>query len=202
MSSLLDLIGDQLTGSATQQISQQLGLDETQTKTAIAAALPTLLEAVGRQAATPDGAQGLHQALAKDHDGSLLDNVAGFFQGGGGGRAGLGEGILGHILGSKRQRVEQGVGQMAGVDAATSGKLLSMLAPIVMGALGKQQRQQGFGVDQLTDFIGKQRQSVATGDPQSAGIFQKLLDQDGDGDFDVSDMMRLGSSFIGRMFKK
>ena len=90
---------------------------------------------------------------------------------------------------------------MSGMDAASVSKLLAMLAPLVMGALGKSQRSQKLDPSQLNDYLQQQRKTFQTGDPSQASIFGKMLDQDGDGDFDASDMMRLGSSIMGRLFK-
>jgi len=90
---------------------------------------------------------------------------------------------------------------MSGLDSQTASKLLAMLAPLVMGAIGKSQRTQQFNPSQLNGYLQQQRRSFQDGNPAQAGILGKMLDQDGDGDFDASDMMRLGASFIGRMFK-
>ena len=53
-----------------------------------------------------DGAASLERALgSSDHDGSLLDNLSGFFKQG---DSGLGNGILKHMLGGKRGGVGSG----------------------------------------------------------------------------------------------
>ena len=66
------------------------------TSKAMAAALPLLLGALSRNASQGDGASSLHQALANDHDGSILDDIGGFL---GSGNTSSGNDILGHVLG-------------------------------------------------------------------------------------------------------
>ena len=68
MSSLTDDIFTQISGGALQQISQQLGTGQAQTAGAIAAALPVILGAMGRNASQPDGADALLGALGRDHN--------------------------------------------------------------------------------------------------------------------------------------
>ena len=91
---------------------------------------------------------------------------------------------------------------MSGLDAGTVAKLLSMLAPVVLGAIGRHQRQEKLDSDGLSQYLNQERESLHKADPKQASIFGKLLDQDGDADFDASDMMRLGSTMLGQMFKQ
>ncbi len=48
-----------------------------------------------------------------------------------------GEGILGHVFGQSRPRVEQQVQAASGLSSSMVTKLLPLLAPIVLGYLGK-----------------------------------------------------------------
>jgi len=86
MSSLFEVFASQLGGNAADTISRQLGADQKQTKTAIAAAIPSLVEALSRQSSQPGGADKLHRAIERDHDGSLLDQLNDYL----GGSAGQG----------------------------------------------------------------------------------------------------------------
>ncbi|MGI9038489.1 MAG: DUF937 domain-containing protein, partial [Gemmatimonadota bacterium] len=121
MSSLLNLLRDQLGDREIGEISRAIDADPQGTQSAIAAALPVLLGGLARNSnASDESAESLNRALEKDHDGSLLDNLgpllgmAGALLGGGGGggggmpsrdaqpRAFDGAGILEHILGGRR----------------------------------------------------------------------------------------------------
>ena len=201
MESLFELLGNKLSGSALETMSQQLGADQKQTETAVAAAIPSLLEALTRQA--DSSGEQLHQAIERDHDGSLLENLGGYLTSSlGASRSTNGDGILGHLLGRKRESVESGVSQMSGLDVGKVSKLMAMLAPLVMGAVGKRSREQKMDRGKLTDFLRQERDSFQQAEPKQASIFGRMMDQDGDGDFDASDMMRLGTSMFGRMFKR
>ena len=96
----------------------------------------------------------LFGALSRDHDGSLLDDIGGFLGGSlGGAKAAAGAAILGHILGGKQGSVETGLSRASGLDGATIAKLLPLLAPIVMGVLGRLSRQQSLDAGGVSGYL-------------------------------------------------
>jgi hypothetical protein len=175
--SLLDMLQQRLGGDAVNQISSRLGTDPANTRTAIAAALPMLVGALARNAQDPGKAGALANALGR-HDGSVLDDVAGYL---GRGDTGDGDGILGHVLGGKKATVQTGLGQAAGLDPAKAGTLLAMLAPLVMGALGKAQREKGLDTGGLAGMLGSEQQRAADAAPGVMGMLSSFLDRDHDG---------------------
>ena len=66
--SLLEMLTQQLGGDAVQQTSGCLNTDAGSTNKAISAALPVLVGALAKNAASPDGASALANALDRDHD--------------------------------------------------------------------------------------------------------------------------------------
>jgi hypothetical protein len=175
--SMLDMLQQRLGGDAVNQISKQLGTDPATAQSAIAAALPMLVGALARNAQDPGKAGALANALGR-HDGSVLDDVAGYL---GRGDSSDGAGILGHVLGARQQTVQTGLGQATGLDASKAGMLLSMLAPLVMGALGKAQREKGLDTGGLAGMLGGEQQRAADAAPGVMGMLSSFLDRDHDG---------------------
>ncbi len=199
MSGILDMLTEQLGGDAVRQISRQIGADEGATAAAIQSALPVLVGALAKNAAQPQGAEALKAALERDHDGSILDDLVGAFTGGGGG---MGEAILGHVLGGRRSGVEAGLSQASGLDGRAIAQLLAMLAPLVMGALGKAQRQGGFDVGGLAGMLrGEQQQARARQGGGGGGLLASFLDSDGDGEVS-DDLARMGAGLLGNLLKR
>ncbi len=195
--SILDLVTQALGSGGARQISQQLGIDEKTANSAIGGAVPVLMGALARNASSGGGAGALASALDRDHDGSILDDLGGFL--GGGGAESAGAGILRHVLGGKQPQVAQGVGAASGLDAGKAGQLLSMLAPIIMGALGKAQRTQGLDPGGLGAVLGQEQQRMERRQPGIGGMLGSLLDQDGDGSA-MDDLARIGGSVLGGLF--
>jgi len=194
MNDLLGMLSQQVGGQVARQMSRQLGTDVATTEGAINAALPMLLGAISRNAATPDGAKSLNQALDK-HDGSLLTDLVGAVTSPN--EMTDGAKILGHVFGNKQANVQQGLSQMSGLTADNSAQLLAMLAPVVMGALGQTKRTSGLDADGIATLLGGQRAEI----DNSLGGLTKLLDFDGDGSI-VDDVMDMGSKMLGGLFGK
>lgn len=76
-----------------------------------------------------------------------------------------------------------------------------MLAPLVLGALGKAQREGGLGARDLSAMLGGERQAIRDKAPQGLDMLGQLLDSDGDGDY-KDGVARIGSSLLGSLFKK
>ena len=195
MLSLQDLLGQQQGNEALQEISSNVGAEPSVVNTAIQAALPTILGSLANNTATPEGAESLNSALERDHDGSILDNLGSL---GGmifGGQAQDGPppkqadagGILGHILGANQGPVVQQASEKSGLGAGQVAQILMMLAPIVMGYLGRQKQEQGVGADGLGGLLGGLLGGgQAAAAPQSSGnsmidMASNMLDKDRDG---------------------
>jgi hypothetical protein len=137
--------------------------------------------------------------LNSKHDGSILDNLGGLF--GGGVDQNVmsdGEKILGHVLGNKQQNVQHALGAKAGMDAGSVAQILKVAAPILMGVLGKQTRQNNVnspsGIESLLGGL------VTGNSPQQEQSFlESILDADGDGSVidDVAGMVLGGSKKKG-----
>ncbi len=198
MSSLIDLLAGHLGGENLSMISKEIGADEATTQNAMGTALPMLIGALSRNGSDEQGAQGILGALEKDnHDGSILDNLGDFLGQKQYEDPRSGAGILGHLLGGKQERVQQGVSQASGLSSDSTGRLLKMLAPMVLGALGKKQKSEGLGVGDLMGVLGGEKQTI---EKSSGGsLIGRMLDQDGDGDFDMGDMAKLA---MGKLFGK
>jgi len=189
---VLESLKSQLGPAAIQQISRTLGADPQTTSSAVSTALPAILAGLSRNASHPQGAAALNSAL-EAHDGSILDNLGGVLGGGGGG---IGGAILGHIFGGKRGAVEQGVGTASGLNAQQVSQLLMMLAPIVMGVLGRMKQQKGLDHTQLPNVL----QKSTAGQPGLGGL-GSILDSNHDGQI-ADDIARVGGSVLGNIFKQ
>jgi len=198
---LSDELFAQLQGAPIQQISQQLGTDAAQTRDAVSAALPMLLGTLGQNAAQPQGAEALLSALQRDHAGAGagpdLGGLLGSLLGGdtGGGQAD-GANILGHIFGNNQQRAEDNLGQATGLGGNNAGSLLKLLAPIVMAFLA--QRMQGGGLDAggLSTTLGRERDVARQQGGVGGGLLGSLLDQDGDGQVGLNDLLQIGGGLL------
>ena len=192
MNVITQMITQQLSGAASRQIAARLGVSESTANSAVQIAVPLILAALARNASRPGGAQELHEAVASDHDGSILNNVDGFL---GNPQEGNGAGILGHVLGDQRAPVENNLAQATGMDASSAGSLMEIVAPLVMGAVGRTQRQNGLDSSGLADYLGQQQQEQAADAPGLMGTLSSMLDSNKDGSV-TDDLSRIAGSFF------
>jgi hypothetical protein len=197
MPTLLETLAGQLAGARAARMSQHVGANEDITQKAMSAALPLLLGALAKNATNRDGADALHRAVAKDHDGSVLQDLDGYV-----GRPDTqtGEGILRHVLGAKRPAVEAGISKASGLDTKGVATMMASLAPLVMGMLGQAQRKQNLDASGLAQMLQGEQQQVATSAPALGGL-ARLLDSDNDGQI-ADDLAKMGSKLLGGLFSK
>ena len=201
--SLADLLFQQLQGAPLQQISQQLGTGQMQTSNAVGAALPLLLGALGKNAAQPGGAEALFGALQNDHAGGFdLGGILGAVMGGGAPTPQTnGAGILGHIFGDSQPRAEASLSQATGLGSDKTAMLMKVLAPIVLSFLaqrflggqgGSQASAMGLG-----QVLGQERQVHQQQGGLGGGLLGAVLDQDGDGQLGLGDILKIGGGLLG-----
>jgi hypothetical protein len=127
--------------------------------------------------------------------GGLLGSLAGMVEGsggsgglggmlGGGSGGGLGGmlgsaaagGILGKVLGSSHADVTNGVTQASGLDTAKAGKLLLILAPIVLAAIAHHRSTANASPGQVGDVLQQEAQAQASSH-QFGGILGGILNK-------------------------
>lgn len=192
MDEISKMVAQNLSSDDLAKISQQIGADKKSTSQAMSAVLPLLVSALANNASQPSGAQALQQALARDHSGSILQNVAGHVSNP---QTANGAGILQHILGAQQPQIQQNLGQSAGMNANQMGQLMELAAPLVMGALGQQQQQQGLDAGTLASFLGQQKQDAQQSNPGLMGILNNMLDMNNDGSA-IDDVLNLAANFL------
>jgi hypothetical protein len=150
-----------------------------------------ILSALARNASQPQGAESLHEAISKDHDGSILDNLTGYL---GNPQSANGAGILGHVFGSQKPTLENNLAQATGMDQGSASGLLETLAPIVMGAVGKEQQEKGLDASDLSNLLGREQQQAETNAPDLMSMLGSMLDQNQDGSA-MDDLRRMAANF-------
>lgn len=212
MTALTDELFAQLEGAPLQQISQQLGIGRTQAAGAVSAALPLLIGAMGKNASQPQGAEALFGALQRDHagGGGDLGSLLGLVLGGAQSRQTDGAGMLGHIFGGQQGRAEQHLGEATGLGGDRAGMLMKILAPMVMAYLAKRmfggQDSGGAAMGMaggnptaqvLGAILGQEQQQVRQQGGLGGGLLGAVLDQDGDGQLGLGDLLKIGGGLLG-----
>lgn len=166
---LLDMLLDSQNSGAIGQIARQVGVNESDARRALEHLSPAVSRGIQRNIGAEGGLESLLNALQGGNHGRYLDDPSQL------GRAvDDGNGILGHIFGSKEvsRGVANQVSQQTGIGADLLKKMLPLIASLVMGALAKNMMGGGTRSAQgqpsgggLGDILG----SVLGGGQQQAG---------------------------------
>ncbi len=157
-------IHDLLNQIDVNQVASLLGTDPASARSAVEAALPTLLAGMHTNAQAPGGAASLESALGQHHDGlasggvdvTQVDTADG-------------EKIVSHVFGGRQDQVAAnlaGTDGLGGIGGDLIRKALPILAPIVMSYLANKIFGQG-GQGGLT---GQPDQPGAAGSGQAGGL--------------------------------
>ena len=216
---LLDMIMSAQGGQTAQTAGAQLGLNQQQSQSAIAALLPAISSALKQNTATPQGLAGLLGALQGGQHEQYLENpqMLGQPQ-----TVNDGNAILGHLFGSKEvsRAVAGRAAEQTGIGSDVLKKLLPLVATMAMGSLSKQtkaptmqsaltgmamQHLMGGGNQSAGGGLGgilsavlggkakQQRQAVAQqqqAHQNGMGMIGKMLDADGDGSM-MDDILKM-----------
>lgn len=197
---LSDLLGGPLGQNVIDNISSQLGMDKTETSSAIGVAVPAILAGLTKNSQSKQGAESLYNALESKHDGSLLDNLSSMLQSQSSAVQKDGNGILDHIFGANKAAIEKGVAAKSGLSLQKVGPLLSMLAPIVMAYVGKQKKQSKTSAGGLVDLLGGLLGNTGAAPAKKSsggglmGMVTGMLDKNKDGDI-LDDIL---GGFLGK----
>jgi|RhiMetdeSRZDD1v2_1073273.scaffolds.fasta_scaffold204987_4 hypothetical protein len=192
MNEITQVITQQLTGGAVRTIAQRLGVSETTANTAVQIAVPLILTALARNASQPQGAESLHQAVNNDHDGSIFENLMGYLNNP---QSGNGAGILGHVFGGQQPLITANLAQATGMDQNSASGLLETVAPLVMGAVGQTQQQNGLDASGLSNMLNSQEQQAQANAPDVMSTLGSMLDQNQDGSA-MDDLQRMAANFF------
>jgi len=161
MAGLLDLLAGAQAEPAKQQLGRQFGLSDSLTQEALSAIVPALAAGLKSNAGKSGGVEALLGALSQGNHSRYIDEPSLLGQPE---TLNDGNGILGHLLGSKdmSRSVASHAAQKTGLDSGLLKKMLPIVATMVMGSLSKRS-QEPDTLSQLTSLLGGSQQQQSSG---------------------------------------
>jgi hypothetical protein len=174
---VLDAIVNAQDGAAVRQLGSQVGLAPEEATAALSALMPALAGGFQRNIQSQGGLESLMAALSSGNHGQYIDNPASLADPS---AVTDGNGILGHLLGSKdvSRAVASQAAAQTGLSADVLKRMLPLAATLMMGAFSKQSGNppstsaapggSGGGiVAMLTPFLDQNRDGSAIDDVTS-----------------------------------
>ena len=155
-----------LTPDMVARIARTLGIDPDVAQKVVSAAVPAILASFAGLAAKPAGAQQLSETVQQQRP-DMLSQITSLI----GGRdqkaiADTGSGLLSTLLGgSGLNGLVSAMSTFAGIHQNTSKSVLGLIAPMVVGALGQQQRSGGLDANGLANLLSSQKDQITAAMP-------------------------------------
>jgi hypothetical protein len=181
--------------NAIKKLGSEVGVDPSKVQELAKLGLPAILSSITQNANTTQGAESLFKAL-EQHQEDPVDDLENYID-----QADSkdGEKILQHVFTNNNENVQQKLANKTGLDMSQVTGILSKLAPLILGVLGQQKKEQNLNASSVSEFT----QGITSALNQSGtgglmGIVTQLLDSDKDGNIvdDIGNM--LGGFFKGK----
>lgn len=146
---LIDLITGNTGNTVAAQAENKFGINKNQIIALLAVATPLVISYLKNKANDAKEAEALNNALERDHDGSILKDPSQLEA-----RQKEGGSILSHVFGNDKATVENQLSQKTGISMDKIGPILAMLAPVIMGYIGKEKQSTNTGAGGIGDLLG------------------------------------------------
>src|SRR6185436_8970047 len=182
---ILDAIVNAQDGAAVRQLGSQVGLAPDQATAAVSALVPALAAGFQRNLQSQGGMENLMSALSSGNHGQYIDNPTSL---GGETAVADGNGILGHLLGSKdvSREVASRASAQTGLSPDVLKQMLPLAATLMMGAFSKQSAS----VSSVGAGLGNSGRGIAA-------MLTPLLDRNHDGSI-IDDVSSINGGFMKR----
>jgi hypothetical protein len=187
---MIDLITGGIGTKVITALAGKLGISESKAKWMVAIAVPLMIAALKYNSSKKaEKADSLSNALDTKHTGDALDRVDQIVTDG---PTEDDDKIVSNMFGKNADQVKSEIAAKTGISSETVGTVLSTLAPIVMGYLGKEKaNQSGGGIgDLLGGLLGGSNtaESATAGQQQTSGggiadLVGGFFDKNKDGNF-------------------
>ena len=151
-----------LTPDMVARIARTLGIDPDVAQKVVGAAVPAILASFAGLAAKPAGAQQLSETVQQQRP-DMLSQITSLI--GGPDQKAIvdtGSGLLSTLLGgSGLNGLVSAMSTFAGINQNASKTVLGLIAPMVLGALGQQQRSGGLDENGLANLLSSQKDQIA-----------------------------------------
>jgi sporulation protein YlmC with PRC-barrel domain len=161
---LVSAISRFLTPELIGKMASVSGLDRGTTQSAVGACVPAILSSLADLAAKPGGARQLADTIAEQPSG-MLSSLAQTL-GTGGMSAEKGGGMLSALLGGGvLNTLVSTLSRFVGIGEGSTRTLMGLLAPVVLGVLGREQRAAGLETGGLARLLMGQKDQISAAMP-------------------------------------
>ncbi len=155
-------------GDNLSAISKKVGGDNNAVKSALGMGIPAIMGSMASTASKPGGMDMLKGLMSKADASNPSGDVSAAIGGTGG------QDMLGGLMGGQLAPVQAAISKKTGLPAEAVGQVLAMVAPMVLGKVGKMFKSQSMDEKGLGSFLGEQSKMAMGSSPDTADIMKQL----------------------------
>jgi OmpA-OmpF porin, OOP family len=158
--SLISQLMNEFQGDTLHTVASTIGESSARTQSALGGVLPALMGGIDNNASTVDQAAGLLDLIKRNNlDFGTFGDASSAIRAPGGinGLINAGRPLLDSLFGRRAGAVTDWVASLSGINRTSSSSLLSMAAPIVLGAIAKRLKSSGWSASNLMSLLAEQR---------------------------------------------
>lgn len=171
---ILDLVKNYATNELVSKASFFLGENENGVTKAVSGLIPSLLGGIISKATSGEkGAAEIFEAAKSSNDSGILRNLGSLL-----GNAGIlskGTDLFNSLFGNNSSGIVNAISSFAGIKSASTGSIISMLLPLITGALGKHASENNLNASSFASLLGEQKNNIASALPAGLGSIGSLL---------------------------
>lgn len=172
MSNIIQDLTSLVSSQVLSKAANQLGESESGISSVIGSLAPTILAGLLNKSNDSSAFGDIFNSLSNKNNASFLDDLGGLI--GGGNLAqndpkDIAGGLMGSLFGNKVGGILDIVTSLAGVKKSSSSSLLGMVAPMIMGYLGKKIMNGGLNASGLASLLSGQKDNITAALPSGMG---------------------------------
>jgi OOP family OmpA-OmpF porin len=147
-----------------------LGESKDSTSNAILAVIPSIVSGLANKVSTTEGANTIVKLAQDCHQSGVLNNLEAFFGNNSADLINKGSGLLSNLFGSKSDTLTNLVANYSGIKSSSSGTLLSIALPVVLGLLGRHAVHSPAGSSSIAIVLSHQSQHITSVTPSGFNL--------------------------------
>lgn len=137
---------------------------------ALSGILPTMLGGLADKTSSTDGAAMVAQLAGEQNQSGILDNLGSFFGNDSQSLLGKGAGLLSGIFGDKVNGLTNLFSSFSGIKSSSATSLLGMIAPVVLGFLGRHASTNNLNAGGLATLLSSQKDNISKAIPSGLNL--------------------------------
>lgn len=167
MDSILGPLMKSLSPDDLSTLGKLVGTDSNGAKSILGAVVPLLTGAIAKTAAQPGGANVVMKILGEGQFEAEADDIGGYLRNP---DVSGGADLVSTLLGSQRGDMTEMAARKTGFSTEVIGRVLMLIAPVVLGFIAKTLRQQNMDASALTALLGERPETAPPEAPDVLGL--------------------------------